>query len=401
MSATARPVLLLTLCYVAFIFLGLPDALLSIAWPTMSREFGWSIESLGTLLIGGTLGYTSSSFMAGSAMDRFGIAGLLIGSTILTAISLILFVATPYGWTLPLCAFVAGLGGGGIDAGLNAYVDEHYSERIMQWLHASFGIGVTVGPLIMTASLVHLGLWRPGYIFVLILVLLMLVAFVYFRGLWEPAQHKKPEHERTVGPTLVETLKQPGTWFGTLSFFFYVGAEMGAGLWAFTLLTEGRGVDTVQAGFWVSIYWGSFTVGRVVAGVFAGRFAAKQLTFAGVVLSLVGAVLFALGVPGPGGAYALAILGFAYAPIFPALISTTDRRVEKRFVSRVVGMQVAFAGMGMLVLPPLAGVIASATSFESIPLFILALTLMLAAVALLALRLKVALPAEPDAISQP
>jgi len=89
MSAAARPVLLLTLCYVAFIFLGLPDALLSIAWPTMSREFGWSIESLGTLLIGGTLGYTSSSFMAGSAMDRFGIAGLLIGSAILTSISLI------------------------------------------------------------------------------------------------------------------------------------------------------------------------------------------------------------------------------------------------------------------------------------------------------------------------
>lgn len=392
MSAAARPVLLLTLCYVAFIFLGLPDALLSIAWPTMSREFGWSIESLGTLMIGGTLGYMGSSFLAGSAMERLGIAGLLIGSSILTSISLVLFVVTPIGWALPGCAFIAGLGGGGIDAGLNAYVDEHYSERVMQWLHASFGIGVTVGPLIMTASLVNLGLWRPGYLFVLTLVLLMLVAFIYYRGLWEPPQHKKPEAERTTRPTLSSTLKQPGTWFGTLSFFLYVGAEMGAGLWAFTLLTEGRGVDTVQAGFWVSIYWGSFTVGRVVAGVLAGRFSAEQLTLSGVVLSLIGATLFALGIPGPGGVYALALLGFAYAPIFPALISTTNRRVEKQYVSRVVGMQVAFAGMGMLVLPPLAGLIASHSSFESIPMFILVLTVLLGVVSLFALRVKVANP---------
>ena len=64
-------------------------------------------------------------------------------------------------------------------------------------------------------------------------------------------------------------------------------------------------------------------------------------------------------------------------------------------------MQVAFAGLGMLVLPPLAGVIAAQTSFESIPLFILALTLMLAVVALLALRLKVASPTTPDAAGQP
>lgn len=392
MSAAARPVLLLTLCYVAFIFLGLPDALLSIAWPTMSREFGWSIESLGTLMIGGTLGYMSSSFLAGSAMERLGIAGLLIGSSILTSISLVLFVVTPVGWALPACAFIAGVGGGGIDAGLNAYVDEHYSERVMQWLHASFGIGVTVGPLIMTASLVHLGLWRPGYLFVLALVLLMLVAFIYYRGLWEPPQHKKPEAERTTRPTLSSTLRQPGTWFGTLSFFLYVGAEMGAGLWAFTLLTEGRGVNTVQAGFWVSIYWGSFTVGRVVAGALAGRFSAEQLTLSGVVLSLIGATLFALGIPGPGGVYALALLGFAYAPIFPALISTTNRRVEKQYVSRVVGMQVAFAGMGMLVLPPLAGLIASHSSFESIPMFILVLTVLLGVVSLFALRVKVANP---------
>lgn len=389
MSAVTRPILLLTLCYVAFIFLGLPDALLSIAWPTMSREFGWSIESLGLLMVGGTLGYMGSSFMAGSAMDRFGIAGLLIGSSILTSVSLILFMLTPVAWTLPLCAFIAGLGGGGIDAGLNAYVDEHYSERVMQWLHASFGIGVTVGPLIMTASLVHLGLWRPGYLFVLILVLLMLAAFIFYRGLWEPPAHKKAEGESPVRPTLGLTLKQAGTWLGTLSFFFYVGAEMTAGLWAFTLLTEGRGVDTVQAGFWVSVYWGTFTLGRVAAGILAGRFSAGQLTMAGVLLSLIGAVLFALGIPGPGGAYALAIMGFAYAPIFPALISTTDKRVDKPFVSRVVGMQVAFAGMAMLILPPLAGLIASQLDFEAIPLFVLLLTVILAVVAALALRLQV------------
>lgn len=388
MIATARPVLLLALCYTAFIFLGLPDALLSIAWPTMSREFELPLESLGILLLGGTLGYMISSFLSGPMMARLGIAWLLLGSSFMTGFSLVLFVLNQEGWTLPLCAVVAGLGGGGIDAGLNTYVEEHYSDRVMQWLHASFGVGVTIGPLIMTLSLAWTGQWRPGYLFVLFLVMLMATAFFAYRKLWDTAPHVNSVKSNDPKPSLVSTLKRPGTWLGGLCFFLYTGVEIGVGFWAFTLLTESRQVEPLLAGFWVSVYWGAFTLGRIAAGLLADRISAMRMSALGILLSLIGLVLFIQGSAGPGGAFALAIIGLAYAPVFPALISTTDQRVGREHVSNAVGMQIAAAGLGMMVLPPSAGLVAATFGFESLPIFIFILTGLLALVLLMASRVR-------------
>jgi len=389
MRAAARPVLLLALCYTAFIFLGLPDALLSIAWPTISREFAMPLESLGILMMGGTLGYMVSSFMAGPMMARMGIAWLLLISSLMTGLSLVLFVVNPIGWTLPLCALVAGLGGGGIDAGLNTYVEEHYSDRVMQWLHASFGVGVTIGPLIMTLSLSMTGQWRPGYLFVLFLVFLMASAFFGYRRLWESAPHVTSTQSNEPKPKLMSTLKLPGTWLGGLCFFLYTGVEIGVGFWAFTLLTESRLVTPALAGFWVSVYWGAFTLGRVAAGLLAASISAAAMNAMGIALSLVGLLLFIQGELGPGGAFALAIIGFAYAPVFPALISTTDLRVGREHVSNAVGIQIAAAGFGMMVLPPSAGLVAATFGFEGLPIFIFILTALLAMVLLMASRVRI------------
>ncbi len=176
----SRSTLLLLLCFIAFISLGLPDAILGVAWPSMTGELDATLDRLGLIIVGGTSGYIISSFMTGAVLRLIGVSWLLIGSGLLTTVGLILVTVVDSWLYLPFIALISGLGGGGIDAALNTYVEKHYSGRVMQWLHASFGVGVTIGPLIMTGALVATGQWRLGYLVVIILMLLMIATFLYF-----------------------------------------------------------------------------------------------------------------------------------------------------------------------------------------------------------------------------
>ena len=365
--------LLLILCFIAFISLGLPDALLGVAWPSMADEFYTSLDRLGIIMTGGTVGYALSSFMIGAIVNRIGLAGLLIQSASLTVIALLLFMVVPDWYWMPFVAMIAGLGGGGIDAGLNAYVDKHYSSRIMQWLHASFGVGVTLGPAIMTLSLAMTGLWRPGYLVVAFLMLLMLSAFIHYRGLWSD-QPETDETEEQGNASMLATLKLPAAWFSLLAFFLYTSAEIGLGFWAFTLLTESRGVLLATAGLWVTLYWGSFTVGRIVAGVLAPKLGEMRLTLFGLLISLIGLVLFTLQIGGPGGVYGLALIGLGFAPTFPALLSTTSERVAKAHVTNLIGMQISAAGVGLVVMPLSLGLLVSSFGLEALAQVFLGMT---------------------------
>jgi fucose permease len=365
--------LLLVLCFIAFISLGLPDALLGVAWPTMADEFSTSLDRLGIIMTGGTVGYALSSFMIGAIVNRIGLAGLLIQSASLTVIALLLFMVVPDWYWMPFVALIAGLGGGGIDAGLNAYVDKHYSSRIMQWLHASFGVGVTLGPAIMTLSLAMTGLWRPGYLVVAFLMLLMLSAFIHYRGLWSN-QPDTDETEEQSNASMLATLKLPAAWLSMLAFFLYTSAEIGLGFWAFTLLTESRGVVLATAGLWVTIYWGSFTVGRILAGLLAPKLGEMRLTLFGLLISLIGLVLFTLQIGGPGGVYGLALIGLGFAPTFPALLSTTSERVAKAHVTNLIGMQISAAGVGLVVMPLSLGLLVSSFGLESLAQVFLGMT---------------------------
>ena len=56
-----------------------------------------------------------------------------------------------------------GLGAGAVDAGLNNFVALHYAARHMSWLHCFWGVGATLGPVILSLFLGGQHGWRGGY----------------------------------------------------------------------------------------------------------------------------------------------------------------------------------------------------------------------------------------------
>jgi fucose permease len=370
--------LVVILSYVTFVVLGLPDGIFGVAWPFMTRSFSVGLDAMGFVLMGGAVGFLLSSFTVGRWLARIPFATFLLIAFSIRIVAMLGYAAAPsLGWVVVASA-IYGMGTGGIDAGMNTYFALRFSPRLMNWLHASFGLGATIGPLLMTGILSLGGIWRYGYVTVVVLQLALGVAVFVTRRSWlippRPTADRDENGEPAARFTMWQTLAVPAVWLGIAVFFFYTGVEVTAGNWSFTLLTEGRGVSVAAAGLLTTIYWGSFTLGRVVFGFVADRFPLVGLIRGCLAFTLLGAIL--LAIPTSWTALVgLILVGFALAPIFPLLISETPLRLGAGLAQHAIGFQVGAASLGIAVLPSLAGIIATRTSMEAIPIFLIAVVL--------------------------
>jgi fucose permease len=376
---------LIVLAFIAFISLGLPDGLLGVAWPSIRDGFGLPLDALGALLIAVNAGYLVSSFGSGYAISRLGVGRLLAVSCAATGLGLIGYTLVPAWWMMVALGLLAGLGAGAIDGGLNTFVAAHFGERLMQWLHASWGVGITLGPFIMTLGLERFQSWRWGYVAVGASQIALGAYFAITASRWQ-SPTRPPSPDETITPqgpqpihepaaSFAETLANPRVWMSLTLFLVYTGIEATLGYWTYTLLTESRGISAHTAGFWTGGYWATFTVGRILAGLFSRRLGGDALIRTCLVGSAVGSAILAWN-PSPGSSLAgVVILGFAIAPVFPGLVSGTRARVGRRHEANTIGMQIGIAGLGAALVPALAGMLARRTSIEVIPVFLLVLSL--------------------------
>lgn len=381
-EAAAKPqskIGLILLAFIAFISLGLPDGLLGVAYPSMRADFALDLDALGMLLLAGTTGYLLSSFFSGKIIARLGVGRVLALSCAATGFALLGYTLAPSWGLVVALGIVSGAGAGAIDAGLNTYIAAHHGEGLMQWLHASFGVGITLGPIIMTTGLNVFESWRWGYTLVGVAQVSLAVCFFLTASMWArngQVDPDKPDAEQRLtdyNTPLTETLRQPWAWVSILLFFLYTGVELTLGVWGYTLLTESRGVAEDVAGLWVGAYWGMFTVGRVVAGLYAGRVGVRVVLRVSLLLALFGAVLVWWNPAEAVSLIGIVMVGFAVAPVFPGFVSSTSARVTARHAANTIGMQISAAGLGASILPSVAGVIASRTSIEAIPVFLVCL----------------------------
>lgn len=371
---------LILLAFIAFISLGLPDGLLGVAWPSIRNHFTLRLDALGVLLFASTAGYMTSSFLSGQIISKIGIGGTLAASCFLTGAGLIGYTFAPFWWVMVLLGVVAGLGAGAIDAGLNTYVASNFGEGLMQWLHASYGVGVTLGPIIMTAGLTWFSSWQWGYRNVGTAQIILAACFLLTIAMWQqkPAAEQQEELKLTDYETPIgETLRRPAVWMSLLLFFIYTGLEVSFGSWTYSLLTLSRNVSTEVAGLWAGSYWATFTIGRILAGLLTNKLGGKNLLVGGLITATLGAALLWWNPFSTASIIAVSIIGFSLAPIFPGFMSGTALRVGDHHAANTIGMQISAAGFGAAVIPALAGVLAQNISLEAIPVYLTGLFIVL------------------------
>jgi len=177
--------LLLAIIYMAFISLGLPDSLLGSAWPVMQVELGVPLSYAGiiTMIISG--GTIVSSLMSDRIIRKLGAGFVTAVSVGLTAVALFAFSVSKSFWLLCVIAIPYGLGAGAVDAALNNYVALHYSSKHMSWLHAFWGVGVTISPNVMSFCLARQMGWEWGYRSIAIIQIVLTFILFSSLSLWK------------------------------------------------------------------------------------------------------------------------------------------------------------------------------------------------------------------------
>ncbi|MBB6093898.1 fucose permease [Povalibacter uvarum] len=377
----ARFLIPLVLCFAGFVALGLPDAVIGVAWPAIRADFGLSIDALGPLFVTATTGAVIASSCSGVILSRMSIGTLLALSCFLTGIALLGYTLVPM-WSLVVAlGLLTGFGAGAIDAAINTHAAVQYSARVVNVLHAFYAVGAAAGPALMTATLASGHQWQAGYWIIVAVQIAMAALFLSTRRLWPRAG---PAHESQKPARLIETLKLGKVQLSLVIFMIYTGCEAGAGAWIFSLLYEARGVATVSAGTAVTLYWVGLFASRLGYAFLPSRVRPTVVIGICIATALVGMIVVALQLHPLVDTAAIALIGFASGPIFPSMIATTPARVGSQHTANAVGLQISVGAIGIAALPGLCGVSAQKLGLESIPvLLIVGWTVLLVAYSLL------------------
>lgn len=390
--------LLLAVIYLAFISLGLPDALLGAAWPTMSHDVGAQISWAGGISMVISAGTIVSALLSNRLTHKFGPGKVTLVSVALTALALLGFSFAPNYLVLIFLSVPYGLGAGGVDAALNNYVAIHYESWHMSWLHCMWGIGASVGPYVMGFALSHGQRWPAGYQYIAVIqIVLTLVLFISL-PLWKNNNKSAESHhnqsndkshnqshnltevkqQSSVMLSYAEVLRIPGAKNILIMFFCYCALEQTAGLWASSYMVLHGGVSRVVAAGWASLFYVGITVGRFVSGFLTMRFNDATMIRIGQCVMLVGILVLLLPLPNHIELIAgFVIVGLGCAPVYPCIIHSTPHYFGEDKSQAIVGMQMASAYIGSMVMPAIFGFIGQNVSMVLLPAYLLILLVLM------------------------
>ncbi|MEV8564981.1 MFS transporter [Streptomyces sp. NPDC051322] len=346
---------------VAFVLIGMLQALYGPAVPGLRTEYGLSPSAAGLGLslhfTGGVAGVLVFNAVHSRISNR-----LLLGSGYaLMAVGSLGFALSP-DWPLALSsAFLGGLGFGGIDYGLNQLFAVGFGDRstaMLNILNAHFGIGAVLGPALIAA------LGPDGYPYAFGACAVLAASLILCTkgvGTAEPAPVHTAETPR---PRLLSRVL-----VGFLALYILnVAVEAGVGGWEPSHL-EAIGYPATLAASATSAYWLMMTVGRFLVVPLTHRHSAERILTvcaAGMTACLLLALI-------PGAApYAYAGVGLFIAPVFPTGLPWLNRALPH---ARRAGAWVIAASMiGGVAAPPLLGKGIETSGMRAVPALLTALS---------------------------
>jgi fucose permease len=365
-------IILLIIIYISFVSLGLPDSLLGSAWPSMYNGLNVPLHYAGyisMIIAGGTV---ISSIFSERIIRRFGTGVVVAFSVLMTAAALLGFSFSRVFALLCLCAVPLGLGAGSIDAALNNYVALHYKAKHMSWLHCFWGVGASIGPIIMSYFLVRGNPWNMGYRTIGLLQSALVVVLFTTISLWgkNNRQNNNEIKESQREMRFKEIFQIVGVKQILAAFFCYCSLETTTGLWGSSFLVMEKGIAPEIAARWISFYFIGITSGRFISGFLTMKFNNRQMVRLGQGFVACGIIALLL----PFGRTLLLpgffTIGLGCAPIYPSLLHETPKNFGSEKSQSIMGIQMASAYIGTTFAPPLFGRIASYLSFKVFPFFI-------------------------------
>ena len=369
--------LLLAVIYVSFISLGLPDALLGSAWPMLHAEMNIPVSYMGIVTMIIAAGTIVSSLLSDRLTRRLGTGRITALSVLTTAVALFGFSVSRSFCMLCLWAIPYGLGAGSVDASLNNYVALHYTSRHMSWLHCMWGVGASVGPYIMGAVLTGGWRWSAGYRLIGAVQMVLTAVLFLSLPLWKKPSAVSEGAKADKPLSLREICALPGAKEVMIAFFCYCALEQTTGIWASSYLALHKGIAAETAAFLGGMFFLGITIGRALNGFLTLKYTDSQLIRLGLAVTGAGVLAMLLPLGEKLSIIGLLLIGLGCAPIYPCIIHSTPEHFGAEKSQALIGVQMASAYLGICLMPPLFGLLANHISLALLPIYLLAILLLM------------------------
>lgn len=362
--------LLLIVIYIAFIGLGVPDSLIGSAWPAIHTELGIPVEmvSILTFLISGCT--VLSSMFSTRILNKLGTAKVTAFSTAMTALSLLGFSLVPsFLFMIPL-AIALGLGAGAIDSGLNNYVALHCKASHMNFLHCFYGVGVSLSPYIMSQAFSNVG-WRGGYRYAFYVQFAIALLLIFSVPLWKKnSSTQETDEESGVTLSIAEMIKKSDVRQVWIIMLMTNAIEYACGVWGSTYLVEEKGFEIEHGALALTIYYVGMSIGRFASGLLANKIKTWKRIFIGCVILAPAIVIMLLPLGDIFAVVGLFLIGLGNGSIYPNMIHLTPHNFGKEVSQSIMGSQIAFAYIGVMLAPPMVSLISSVFGIKVYPVLL-------------------------------
>lgn len=362
--------ILIVVIYIAFVGLGVPDSLIGSAWPAIHKELGIPVEAVSaiTFLISGCT--VLSSLLSAKILNKFGTAKVTAFSTAMTAMALFGFGVTPSFWFMIPLAVILGFGAGAVDSGLNNYVALHFKASHMNFLHCFYGIGVSLSPYLMSQALSHAG-WRGGYryaFYVQILITLLLILSV---PMWKKTSSAEQTEEVSAeNLSFLQMAKKPEVRQVWVIMLATNAIEYACGVWGSTYLVEEKGFSAEYGAIGLTVYYVGMSTGRFVSGLLADKVSTWKRIGIGVVILAPAIAVMLIPVHGAVTVVGLFLVGLGNGSIYPNMIHLTPYNFGKEVSQSIMGSQIAFAYIGVMLAPPIVSLISGMLGIKAYPVLL-------------------------------
>ncbi|MBQ7837094.1 MAG: MFS transporter [Clostridia bacterium] len=366
---------LLIIIYIAFIGLGVPDSLIGSAWPAIHSEMNIPVEAVSiiTFLISGCT--VLSSMFSARILNKLGTAKVTAFSTAMTAAALYGFSFAPsFLFMIPL-AVILGLGAGAIDSGLNNYVALHFKASHMNFLHCFYGVGVSLSPYLMSQALNNIG-WRGGYRNAFYVQLAITVLLIVSVPLWKKSSPaEESEEEKGINLTLLQMAKKSEVRLVWIIMLVTNAIEYACGVWGSTYLVSEKGFDVKHGALALTIYYVGMSMGRFISGLLSDKVNTWKRIGIGTAILAPAIIIMLLPLHGAFSVFGLFLIGLGNGSIYPNMIHLTPHNFGKEVSQSIMGSQIAFAYIGVMLAPPMVSLISGFFGIKIYPLLLAVLYL--------------------------
>ncbi len=370
----------IALTFFGFLVIGLNSGAMGVLLPELGQYYQLNKAEISYLFWFGALGYLLAGISSGFMVERLGLARFLLCGVIIFGLASFALSLKPVLIVALIARLGLGLGAAIVETGSNFFVGKlPRNTTLFNYLHAFFGAGALVGPL-LAAFILSLPLqWNNLFFLWIGFSFLLLIGFGLFFLKDYPLPPSRSQNSGTKpveSNLMVQALRLPLVWLSAFFLLIYVGVEMTVGLWSYTFLTDIQRLPGVTAGWLVSGYWLGLTVGRLILAKLAEKFglSSRNLMLAAIIGTVLAIALLWLVPATPMVAFSLWLAGFCLAPIYPTTLAVISKLLPSRLLPSSIAFVSSISILGVAVFPAIAGNLAELFGLNTLLPYILILS---------------------------